>query len=117
MMGPTGRPRILVQPRGRTFLPGTPAEWTGVFVFGVGVYGATYRPITRHLTIWGFLPLDWFYLVLLLLGAGLMLFGGEPASPDAEAAAPGRGARFWLGLRIGISFALLAALVWWSIAR
>ncbi len=89
----------------------------------MGVYGATYRPITRHLAIWGVIPLDWFYLALLLLGAGLMLFGGaatEPASgpDDGEPATSESGwTRFLTGLRLGTSLALLAVLVWWAIAR
>lgn len=106
--------------RGRAFLPGSPAEWTGLFLFGVGVYGATYRPITRHLAIWGVVPLDWFYLVLLVLGAGMMLFGGEVRMADdgdepAPPASPWE--RFWAGLRLGTSLALLAVLVWWAIVR
>lgn len=120
-MGRKGE-RKLVRQRGGTFLPGSPAEWTGLFVFAVGVYGATYRPITRHLAIWGVVPLDWFYLVLLLLGAGLMLFGGAPEPSNVPAAhepAPAESAwtRFWTGLRLGTSLALLAVLVWWAIAR
>lgn len=119
-VAPSGRAgeRTLVRQRGGTFLPGTPAEWTGIFVFAVGVYGATYRPITRHLAIWGLVPLDWFYLVLLVLGAGLMLFGGTAGAPHEPAPAPASGfSRFLGGLRLGTSLALVAILVWWAIVR
>lgn len=113
--------RKLVRQRGGTFLPGSPAEWTGIFVFAVGVYGATYRPITRHLSIWGVVPLDWFYLVLLLLGAGLMLFGGPATTggaPEGGAVRPETGwTRFLTGVRLGVSLALVALLAWWAILR
>lgn len=105
-----------MQHGGRTFLPGTLAEWTGLYLFGVGVYGANFRPITRHLTLLGYVPLDWFYLVLLVVGAGLMLFGGPPVLPDPDEDPSGWVRGFAL-LRVGISLALLGALVWWAIAR
>lgn len=61
--------------------------------------------------------------MLLLLGAGLMLFGGPiqdpPDATDAgePVARESNWTRFWTGLRLGISLALLAALVWWAIVR
>lgn len=85
----------------------------------MGVYGATYRPLTRHLLLWNVVPLDWFFLVLMLIGAAFML--GSTIAADAEADrlnGPRTGfARFFAGLRLGITLALLAALIWWAIAR
>ena len=52
-----------------------------------------------------------------------MLFGGPVQdAPDAAGAGgpvarESNWTRFWTGLRLGISLALLAALVWWAIAR
>lgn len=52
---------------------GNHLEWAGFFLFAVGVYGTMYRSVTRHLTLWGVVPLDWVYLALLLGGASLLL--------------------------------------------
>ena len=110
---------LLAPPRGRHFLPGSAAEWGGLYVFAVGVYGATFRPLTRHLLLWNHVPLDWFYLALMLIGSAFML--GSTLAADAEAErlnGPRTGwGRFFAGVRLGITLALLAALIWWAIAR
>jgi hypothetical protein len=91
-------------------------EWTGLFVFAVGAYGTTHRPITRHLTLWGLVPLDWFYTALLLGGALLMLWG-SPWSPfhSHQDTNPAWWARAWLSLRQAFSLMLVAALAWLAI--
>jgi hypothetical protein len=65
--------RFLAQKDGGWSMKFDPLEWTGFFLFAVGVYGTLYRSVTRHLTLWGVFPLDWLYLALLLGGASLLL--------------------------------------------
>jgi CHASE2 domain-containing sensor protein len=93
------------------------AEWTGLFLFAVGAFGTIYRPYTRHLTLWGLLPLDWFYTALLLGGAVLMLWGSSwsPFHPAQAAQTP-------LGLAVlrarqAFSLLVLALLFWLTVLR
>lgn len=65
--------RFLAQKDGDGSMMGNQLEWAGFFLFAVGVYGTMYRTVTRHLTLWGAIPLDWVYLALLLGGASLLL--------------------------------------------
>lgn len=91
-------------------------EWTGPFVFAVGAYGTMHRPITRHLTLWGVVPLDWFYVTLLMGGAILMLWGSpwSPFHPHQDRN-PAWWARALLIARQLFSLAILAALFWISV--
>ena len=88
-------------------------EWTGLFVFVVGAYGTMHRPITRHLTLWGLIPLHWFYTALLVGGALLMLWG-SPWSPfhPYQNANPSWWGRALLAFRQGVSVLLFALLIW-----
>jgi hypothetical protein len=83
----------------------------------VGVFGAMKRAVTRHLVIAGRLPLDWFYLGLLVLGAALFL-AASPASPFSPAP-PGEslGKAAWRMLRAAVCLALLAGMVFVALTR
>ena len=63
-------------------------ELTGLFLFGVGVFGAYHRPVMRHWALWGYVPLDWFYLVLLLVGVAMM-YAYSPLAPWSKVPPPG----------------------------
>jgi hypothetical protein len=63
------------------FLPGSDAEWTGLFLFGVGVFGCLKLQTFRHYLLFGWVPMDWFYLGLLGVGGSLML-GAPPQETD-----------------------------------
>ncbi|MEB3224026.1 MAG: hypothetical protein VKS61_18285 [Candidatus Sericytochromatia bacterium] len=89
----------------------TRAEAVGLYLFAVGVYGGTYRWVTRHLSLSGVLSLDMLYLGVMLIGAGLMLFG-RPIVP-AEGAWQG----LLRGLRLGISLAAVSVIAWWMLYR
>jgi hypothetical protein len=93
------------------------AEWTGLFLFAIGAYGSIYRPYTRHLALWGVIPLDAFYASLLLGGAVLMLW----ASPWAPfrlklSALDGRG-RAVLIARRAFGLLMIALLFWLVVLR
>ena len=62
------------------FLPGSEVEWTGLFLFAVGVFGAYYHAVMRHWALWGIIPLDWFYLSMLVIGS-LLLLAASPLAP------------------------------------
>jgi hypothetical protein len=87
-----------------------PLEWAGIFLFAVGVFGATKRGVTRHMLLGGVLPLDWFYVGLLVLGAALFL-ASSPASPFQPVASETPAAIAWRWFRAGVCLALLAAMV------
>lgn len=103
------------------------AGWAGLFLFGVGIYGATYLPITRHLTLGGWVPLDWFFFALIVGGGTLMLFDTrlEPAAsvltspaedgPNQEPPSPWR--RLLGHVTQGFSWGALAYIAYWAIAR
>ena len=86
-------------------------EWAGLFLFAVGAYGTLYRGVTRHLAVWGILPLDWLYSALLIGGALLMLWG-SPWSPFHPAQTTSKS--FWgralLFVRQAFTLFLLAVL-------
>jgi hypothetical protein len=91
-------------------------EWTGLFIFIVGAYGTMQRPVARHLTLWGLLPLHWFYAALLIGGAVLMLWG-SPWSPFHPHQATNKAwwARGLLFARQAFSLLLFVLLVWIAI--
>ncbi|MEB3284229.1 MAG: hypothetical protein VKN33_02960 [Candidatus Sericytochromatia bacterium] len=98
--------------------------WAGLFLFAVGVYGGSYLPITRHLTLGPWVPLDWFFLSLLLCGGILMLVDAEvhpassPPSPDPESdIAPSSRDQILRNIWRGLSWGALAAMAYWAIAR
>lgn len=92
---------------------GNPIEWTGYYLFGVGVYGTTFRSTTRYFALWGVVPLEWVYLTLLAVGASLLLLY-SPNSPFCLNAPPkshSRLGRLWLGFRGVVCLGLLVLLV------
>lgn len=98
-----------------------PLEWAGFFLFAVGVYGTTYRSVTRHLTLWGVVPLDWVYLALLLGGASLLLLYSR-SSPfffdPAENSRPEPWWKIaWRAFRATICMALLAFALYMAMFR
>jgi hypothetical protein len=100
-------------------LPGSEVEWTGLFLLGVGAFGAHQRDVTRHLVLFGWLPLDWFYVGLLLTGA-TMLLASSPIAPREIAAAAHRRSPLYvvfLGFRLAFAMALLGLLAWYGLRR
>jgi hypothetical protein len=92
-------------------------EWSGLFLFAVGAYGTFHRPLTRHLTLWGVVPLDAFYALLMIGGAVLMLWG-SPWSPFHPAqAAKSPAGHVLLAVRRAFSLLVLAALFWLAVLR
>lgn len=90
---------------------GRPEEWAGFFLFAVGLYGATYRALTRNLTIWGVVPLDWLYEALLLVGIFLLL-RFSPQSPFYAYHAPAQGwRRGWRWVRGALVLALATLVI------
>jgi hypothetical protein len=87
----------------------TQAEAVGLFLFAVGVYGGTYRGVARHLAIDGVVRVDLLYLGLMLLGAGLMVFGRRlgPVTTWWQG--------LFRGLRLGLSLGAVAAIAWWMV--
>lgn len=112
---------ILGNLTGGSPLPGSATEWTGMFLFAVGLYGASYRETSRHLLLWGALPLDLFYLGLLLSGALLMIVGSPEVraiqSGQLKTDPPGVWAGVVLGLRGGVGLGLLMLLLWLIVYR
>jgi hypothetical protein len=103
----------------------SPAGWAGLFLFAVGIYGGTYLPITRHLTLGGVVPLDWFFWGLIVTGGTLMLFDTDKPHPEAEAgpleddssAPPTLLRRLLHNVWRGFSWGALASIAYWAIAR
>lgn len=102
-------------------MPGSEAEWTGLFLFGVGVFGAYYHAIMRHWALWGIVPLDWFYLALMIAGA-LLLLVNSPLAPwtrtadgTQEGGPPLR--RAALLVRAVVALVLLGTMIYLAIAR
>jgi hypothetical protein len=93
------------------FLPGSDAEWTGLFLFGVGVYGCLKLPIMRHYQLFGWLPADWFYLGLLGVGGGLMLGAAPFAAAKDEGPLPWQ-ARAGYAFRVVAAVGLVAFMVY-----
>lgn len=91
------------------------AEWIGLYAIGVGLYGASLRPVTQHYLMWGVIRLDWFYHALTLLGLLALFFGGPPGDgvvrPDTAWA--------WLLLvaRFLLTLGMLAVLTWYAVLR
>lgn len=103
------------------------AGWAGLFLFAVGIYGGTYLPITRHLTLGNWVPLDWFFFALIVVGGSLMLLDTEQREPANETAVPGaedpgdepptRLQRVLRQAWRGFSWGALASIAYWAIAR
>lgn len=89
----------------------TAAEAVGLFLFAVGIYGGTYRGVTRHLSIHGVVPLDWFYLAIMVLGAGAMLFGRRQVPAETRTGA------MFQGIRLGVSLGAVGLIAWWMVHR
>lgn len=93
---------------------GNPYEWAGYYLFGVGVYGTLYRQVTRHLTLWGVVPLDWVYLGL-LAGGACLLFLYSPNSPfylgQGDFSSRRVRDQLWLTLRGAVCLTLLGSVV------
>lgn len=66
------------------FLPRSDAEWTGLFLFAVGMFGVYHHSVMKHWTLWGVVPMDWLYFALLLGGLGLLI-ATSPLAPWADA--------------------------------
>ena len=101
------------------------AGWAGLFLFAVGIYGGTYQPITRHLTLGGWVPLDWFFWGLIVTGGSLMLLDTDKPRPEV-AGSPGEDAtvapsslwrRLLQNVWRGFSWGALASIAYWAIAR
>ncbi|MDB5095882.1 MAG: hypothetical protein JWM80_303 [Cyanobacteria bacterium RYN_339] len=96
----------MVMPSPRRFLPGSDAEWTGLFLFGVGLYGSLQHAVMRHLTMFGWIPADWFYLGLLGVGGSLLI--GSAPMPTAEDGPTPWQARAAYAFRVVAALGLLA---------
>ncbi|HEY9722800.1 MAG TPA: hypothetical protein V6D47_12370 [Oscillatoriaceae cyanobacterium] len=85
----------------------------------VGGYGVYERAVFRELSIGGLLPVNVYYALLLLVGAGILLIG-SPSSPFhasrlATLGQAGPLRQAWFVLRAAVCIALFGALTWLSL--
>jgi heme/copper-type cytochrome/quinol oxidase subunit 3 len=105
------------------FLPGSEVEWTGLFLFAVGVFGAYYHAVMRHWALWGIIPLDWFYLTMLVMGS-LLLLAASPLAPwnrrevaEGEQHTSRQGGLAGRILRSAVALALLFTIIFIAISH
>lgn len=94
-------------------MPGSDIEWTGLFLFGVGVFGAANHSVMRHWALWGVIGLDQFYLALLAAGA-LLMVASSPLAPwiERDTQDANRLGRVFRVVRGLLALGLLAVVVW-----
>lgn len=113
--------RVLAQKGDGWSNMGNPLEWAGFFLFAVGVYGTMYRTVTRHLTLWGVIPLDWVYLALLLGGASLLLLYSRSSPFFFDTSEKSAQVPWWKlafrGLRAIVCLALLGFALYFALFR